>query len=146
MKEVATYMKTDTPKLIIAEEPYAAYGSPEFIQRIRIGVPRKKVMQVQAQLGITQQQMAGLLHISGRTLQRHADTELLDAPTSEKVLMLAELQRLGVEVLGSEKEFTGWLQEEVPSLNGRKPVSYLDTYSGIDIVRQVLYRIAYGIF
>lgn len=58
------------------------------------------------------------------------DTLELDVET-EKVF--------GCREIGQE-----WLHIEVPALSGSRPVGWLDTFAGSEMVSQVLRKISYG--
>jgi putative toxin-antitoxin system antitoxin component (TIGR02293 family) len=133
---------------MILKEPVVAYqaSQPSFLDMVRMGVPRKKVTEVQAGLGLSQNIMASLLHMSERTLQRYEDHELMDAPTTEKLLLLQNLNEHGKKVFGNEAEFTAWLHDELPSLGFKQPVSYLDTFTGIQTIDQLLGRLEWGMY
>jgi putative toxin-antitoxin system antitoxin component (TIGR02293 family) len=144
---MAKYIKTDTPPPVAAEPAVAYHAStPTFLDMVRRGVPRQRATDVQAGLGLSQNIMASLLHMSERTLQRYDNEDLMDAPTSEKVLLLDKLRVHGVRVFGDEHTFTAWLNDEIPSLGYKKPISFLDTFTGIQTIDQTLGRLEWGMF
>lgn len=72
---------------------------------------------------------------------------LLDQRNSELILLIIELIQYGQEVFNQEKEkFQRWLKKPNISLGGQTPESLLDTTTGIEVVRNCLNRIEYGIF
>jgi putative toxin-antitoxin system antitoxin component (TIGR02293 family) len=146
-KPSVPYNLTPAPPSI-ASEPVVAYhaSAPSFMQTVRKGVPRKKVTEVQASFGLSQYAMAALLHMSERTLQRYQDEDLMDVPASEKLLLLQDLQKHGIKVFGSNSSFTSWLHDEIPSLGFKQPISYLDTFTGIQTIDQLLGRLEWGMF
>jgi uncharacterized protein (DUF2384 family) len=59
-------------------------------------------------------------------------------------LYIARLFKLGSDVFGSLEKFHNWLNIENSVMGGEKPVSYLDTFSGIQLVMDELNAIEYG--
>ena len=50
----------------------------------------------------------------------------------------------GIELFGSREKFRNWLNAENFVTGGEKPASYLDTFSGIQMVMDELNAIEYG--
>lgn len=118
----------------------------DWISLARKGVSKQLVLQVQDRLGLSQQEIAGLLHLTPRTIQRMAPEQLLPPAASGQLLELARLYRRAVEVLGSDTLIKRWLRTPIPALENAPPVSLLDTPAGIQWVFTLLGRIEHGVF
>lgn len=117
------------------------------IHKARNGVPFSKALAIADQMQLTMQELADVLHVSLRTLQRYETDKILDVELSSKILRLESLALHGAEVFGKDyKAFARWLRSEVPALEGRAPISYLDTPFGLDWIDQILGQIEHGIF
>ena len=117
------------------------------IQKARKGVPFSKAITIADQLNLTMQELADILHVSLRTLQRYDPNKIMDVGISTKILRLESLALHGAEVFGKDyKAFAKWLRLEVPALEGKSPISYLDTSFGLDWIDQILGQIEHGIF
>src|SRR5699024_8167738 len=97
-------------------------------------------------LAITLQELAKILHISERTLQRYKDKDTLSETSSERALMLAQLLQRGIEVRGSAENFQDWLRTPLPAFQQDPPLQYLDTSFGFQLVSDELGRIGHGVF
>jgi putative toxin-antitoxin system antitoxin component (TIGR02293 family) len=135
------------------EEPVAAYLKveqdplrPETVGFARRGVSSSYLIAVAEHLGLSMQELADILHISVRTIQRWEADKILDVDLSSKAIHLARLEQHGVRVFGTCSAFGGWLRKPIPALQGFTPLSYLDTPFGFEIVHQLLGRIEHGIF
>ncbi len=64
---------------------------------------------------------------------------------SERILQILMLNRMGIEVFGSAKEFHAWTKRKNIALGGVTPEALMDSIFGIRMVRDQLGRIAYGI-
>ncbi|HRE40360.1 MAG TPA: DUF2384 domain-containing protein [Ignavibacteria bacterium] len=92
-----------------------------------------------------QSKVAEWLSVSLRTLQRYPENKKLEPNVSEKLYTLAELYSLGIEVMGKEK-FNIWLDMENKAIGNQKPSELLNYYTGIQIVKDLLGRIEYGVY
>jgi len=112
----------------------------------RQGVSKQLMRQVQNHLGFTQKEMAHLLHLTPRTVQRMEEEQLLPPFASGQLLELARLFRRATDVLGDPEVARQWLRTSLQALNNAAPFDLLDTPVGIQWVFTLLGRIAYGIY
>ncbi len=127
---------------IFAEEPSEIF----MIGYARKGLDMRFVMDIMDRLSLTLKDIADILHVSLRTLQRYNATTKLDTDASSKLLYLAKLEATGIRVFGDKAAFNSWLKAPVSALGGFTPLSYLDTPFGFELVEQALGRIEHGIF
>lgn len=158
-------MKKKTEKLTTVEEPLVAYGvaaySPlglivggnfssssdfDLISIARKGIAKKNLLALAKKLFLTIQELANILHISERTLQRYAPSTLIKTEHADRAIELAKLYERGVEVLGSAQAFNNWLRYPNYALKNQVPLSLLDTSIGFTLVLDVLGRIEHGVF
>jgi len=118
----------------------------DLIHLTRTGLPKSVVTNLSAVLGISMEKMSSLLHVSHRTIQRKGDHELLNVYSSEQILEIASVVSRGIEVLGTIENFTKWLHKEIRVLNNKKPIDFLDTSFGAQLVKDILGRIEHGIY
>lgn len=118
----------------------------DWISLARKGVSKEVMKQVQTNMGLSQKEIAGLLHLTPRTLQRMADEDLLSPAASGHLLELARIYSRAVDVLGGEDIARQWLHTPIPALNDVAPIALLDTPVGIQWVFTVLGRIEHGLY
>lgn len=135
-------------------EPALAYGqSPKsdnsylkLVHVSREGLSYTKFKIADNAFNLSKQQLARLLHISDRTLDRiHKDKKRLSTPQTERVLELSMLFELGWDFFGSREKFRDWLDMPAYTFNGKSPLSMLDTTYGIQTVERLLKRLAHGV-
>ena len=86
------------------------------------------------------------LHISERTMQRYrSEKRTFDPLQSEKIIEITLFYKKGVEVFGSAEKFDAWLETDSLVLGGIKPKMLLDNTFGINILKDELTAIEYGI-
>jgi len=115
------------------------------VSMVREGLPWAAYHGVIADLGMTDQMAAGVLHIPLRTLTRRKGGRL-DPQESERVLRLVRLRAKAEDVLGTPEKALQWLGAPNRALAGATPLSLLDTDIGTQAAEAVLVRIEYGVF
>jgi len=118
----------------------------EVIKLARQGFSKRVLLALANKISLSIQELAYVLHISERTLQRYNDDDLIKAEYAEKAVELARLYTRGEEVFGSMEKFKLWIKYPSLVFNGEAPVSLLDTSAGFDMVFKELGRIEHGIF
>lgn len=118
----------------------------DLIEITRKGLPKSVVNTLSSILGISMEQMSNLIHVSHRTIQRKSDTDLLNVYSTEQILEIAEVISRGIDVLGTLESFTSWLHSEIRHLDYQKPIQFLDTSFGTNLIKDTLGRIEYGVY
>jgi putative toxin-antitoxin system antitoxin component (TIGR02293 family) len=118
----------------------------DIIKLARQGFSKKVLLSLANKISITLQELANIIHISERTLQRYDDDAIIKTEYAEKAVELARLYTRGEEVFGSMDKFKLWVKYPNFVFNGEAPVSLLDTSAGFDMVFKELGRIEHGIF
>ncbi len=117
----------------------------DLVKLIRNGLTKKALDRIITAYNITALDMANILHVSDRTMRRYETESVLEPEQSERLIELAKLFAHGISVFGSSERFRRWLNSEIFSLGGQKPIGLLDTSIGISLVDDTLGRIEYGI-
>ena len=95
-------------------------------------------------LGISVNQLVGLLPVSRSTWNRFRTRRFLDAKLSDRVVLFINLVEDGNRILGPN--FAKWLNRPLRYFNMRTPMSLLNTVTGLNMVSAELGRIEYGVF
>jgi putative toxin-antitoxin system antitoxin component (TIGR02293 family) len=117
----------------------------DFIKLSEKGLTKEAVENLAKYLDLSNQQIAEILPVSARTLQRYHPQKRFNALISEHVLLIAEAAVKGTEVFGSRVNFLPWVKSPCIALRNKIPLSLLKTKSGIDMVKDELGRIEHGI-
>ncbi len=117
----------------------------ELIYKSRRGITRNRVLDICEETRLTLEEMSEFIHISPRTIQRREYRQHLSSEISEKVLLIRNLYSRGARTFGSAEVFINWMNTPNYSFDGKIPKSYLDTFSGIEFIKQELGRLEYGI-
>ena len=121
-------------------------GDYNLIKLTREGVKKSTLKILASYLGITMEMMSRLLHTSYRNIQRKEEDSLLDTLKTERVLELASFTQRGIEVIGNKEAFAEWIQSPLIALGNKRPLDFLDTSFGIQLLTKILGRLEQGVF
>ena len=116
------------------------------IQEIRNGLPVEAFFQLQEQLGVGTSQLAEVVGIPVRTLQRRKDEGRLTKDESDRLDRVRKLVDQATVVFDSETDARAWLTRPQIGLAGFVPLELADTGAGIREVENLLGRIDYGVY
>lgn len=98
-----------------------------------------------AKLDVTEEQLAGVLSVSTRTLRRRRQKrQRLSRAESDRLWLVAQVFEQAAETFGTEARAQRWLAQPHRMLGGESPLQHLDTTAGADRVRYVLHQIDYS--
>ncbi len=129
------------------EVPYITEKkSQDLLEIARRGVLFDEFLELYEQGPFTLAQWAGILSVSGRSLQRYQKSgHRFSTPESEKILKVAHVIYKGREVFGDKGTFYRWLARPSSALGSQPPESFFDSIMGLDMVLDELGRIEHGI-
>lgn len=134
----------------LLQEPDIAYSAEtsaiDLVGLSRKGIKKSALSNLSKALAITMKQLAKLLPVTERTLQRRAANSLLNSTTSQQVILLGQLITKGEEIFGDQQTFQKWVKQPNTALGGYTPLNMMDTTIGIQLVTDVLGRIEHGVY
>lgn len=143
-----------TPHLTIAfsflkdsQSTSASDLSPfEKMHVIREGVSKKDLEILKSKSELDYTTLAKALSVTRATLINKKRGERFNSGLSEKIIGLADLYSFGFEVFENEAAFNQWMQKPNQALGGEIPLDIIDNQFGREEVKNVLGRIAYGVY
>ncbi len=113
---------------------------------IREGVPYSLFNLIQHLTPFTDDNWANFLDISAKSLHRYKQTsKSFKSIQSEKIIEMAEVTNVGLDVFGDMEKFKLWLETPNFSLGNLTPLELLKDSYGKELVISELTRINYGI-
>lgn len=109
------------------------------------GVTKSELLHLAGYLDLSVNQMAEILPVTERTIQRYESGRRFNKTVSEQLLQVAQITVRGEEVFGNRDRFLAWLKSPCPALGNRKPLSLLKSRFGTELVLDELGRIEHGI-
>ncbi|QJD97519.1 DUF2384 domain-containing protein [Mucilaginibacter robiniae] len=147
---VVAYVPTDSLTsffmLLMGTKPSGYVSDYDVVELTRQGLSKKVLLSLAQKISLTLQELAGIMHISERTLQRYDEEAIVKTEYAEKAVELARLYTRGEEVFGSLDKFKLWMKTPGHVFKGEAPIALLDTSVGFDMVLKELGRIEHGIF
>lgn len=125
---------------------YRSSGGMQLVDLARKGISKQSLLKLSDVAGLTLKELADLLPVSLRTIQRCSEDDLLDPSVSEHALLIAELITNAGNIFNTAEDVKSWLKSPLIGLGGIKPVTLLDTSFGIRLVREELGRLEYGVY
>ena len=113
---------------------------------IEAGLPAESLTAFKSVTGMSDEDVARVLNIGGRTLTRirNASGERLPSDLSDRLFAVASVYRLAEDVFGNTQTAIGWLNAEQFGLGQRIPRDLLASEFGRHQVRSLLQRIEFG--
>jgi len=109
------------------------------------GVTKDALLRLASSLSMSIGEMANLLPVTERTIQRYKRKQRFNRVVSEQVLQIAEVTVRGVKVFGDREKFLSWMKSPSPALGNRTPASLLGSRFGTEMVLDELGRIEHGV-
>jgi putative toxin-antitoxin system antitoxin component (TIGR02293 family) len=110
------------------------------------GVTKDALRHLAKFLSFTMSQMAALLPVTERTIQRYASKKHFNRVVSEQILQIAEVAAKGAEVFEDKEKFLSWIDYPNRALADKTPLSLLNSRFGAEMVLDELGRIEHGVF
>ena len=135
-----------SPMVAMMGHQYANPTDFDLLKLARKGISKKSLLALAKKISLTIEEVASVLHISERTLQRYTPQTLVKTEYADRAIELALLYERGIDVLGSERAFSSWIKSPNLALGGEIPFNLLDTRIGFTMVSDILGRIEHGVF
>ena len=110
------------------------------------GVTKDALSSLAKYFSFSVKQMAQLLSVTERTIQRYTPEKPFNRIVSEQILQIAEVAAKGSEVFEGRDKFLAWMNHPNKALNDKTPMSLLKSKFGSDMVLDELGRIEHGVF
>lgn len=132
----------------IFEDPSIEYeidNKLDLIKWSRKGLTLKNLHAILDYTSLTIKDVAQIIALSERQLQRYTEDQVLRIDISVQLLQIVELYAKGYEVFGEKEKFKQWMIHPNTAFSALKPLELLDTSFGIQMVKDELGRIEHGI-
>ena len=97
----------------------------DLIELSNMGITKNALSHLAKYLCFSMSQMAELLPVTERTIQRYASNEHFNRVISEQILKIAEVATKGAEIFDDKDKFLLWMNHPHTALVNRTPMSLL---------------------
>lgn len=147
-KEISSFLKASNVKSS-SKLTYKSFLQDKMliIVAIRVGIPYSLFDLIQSHTPFSEKDWANFLDISTKSLQRYRNSPEYHFKSihSEKIIELAEVTEVGLDVFGNMEKLKLWLKTPVYALGNFKPKDLLKDSYGKELVIAELNRINHGI-
>lgn len=126
--------------------PVYQWNSFEKIDAIKEGVSKEELENLKNGADLDYDTLAKVLNVAKVTLHGKKGKAKFDQYISERIFLIADLYSYGYEVFGDRQKFNRWMKTEIRALNWATPLSLMDTLYGVEEVKHLIGRIAYGVY
>lgn len=110
------------------------------------GITKNAVSNLANFLSLSSKQVADLLPVTERTLQRYSPRQHFNQAVSEQVIHIAEVLAKGIEIFKEKSKLLLWLNTPHKVFSGNTPFSLLGSRFGSELVLEELGRIEFGVY
>jgi len=118
----------------------------DFIELSNNGISKFSLLLLAKYLDLSLSQMAQLLAITERTIQRYTPETHFNRIVSEQILQIAEVAARGTNVFGDKDKFRLWMNQPNKALADLPPIRLMGSRFGTEMILDELGRIDYGVF
>ena len=119
----------------------------ELSYKIQAGFPFNSFVLLARYMGVTNKELAELVQISTRTLNRRQKESKLKADESDRLLRFARIFTHAIDLFEGDKEAAQkWLSSGNQALKGDSPLEASKTEEGAREVESLIVRLEHGVF
>lgn len=144
-KPYPTYQSDSNDDRNIVREPYIAWELQDAASKISRGLYTDILITIQSRLKLTNLELAELLQLSPRTLDRRRKEVTLPADESERSYRIARLTELAMQVFEDQDKVSVWFTQPNFALGNQKPLDLIKSEPGARLVERLLHQIEHGI-
>ena len=142
-----------TPEGRLIESIFSGGTEPKTIRTplekmglVREGVGKIELESLKDRAGLDYDDLAAVLPATRATLISKKGKQKFNPSVSDAIVSLVDIYSYGYDIFGDEERFNEWMQLPVQALGGHTPFSLLDNQFGREEVRNLIGRIAYGVY
>lgn len=113
---------------------------------IRQGISKKYLEKLKNTTSLDYDSLASALSVTRTTLINKKGDQKFSDQISERIVSLADLYSFGYEVFEDQNSFNEWMFAPNQALGGLTPFSIVDNYYGREEIKNLIGRIAYGVY
>ncbi len=149
-KEIDSFFSTSKINVISKQVTYEKFLEDKMliVVAIRKGIPYSLFDLIQKYTPFSENDWTNFLDLSTKSLQRYRASREhhFKRIHSEKIIEIAEVTKVGLDVFGNVEKLKLWLNTPSFALGKLKPIELLKDSYGKEMVISELHRINYGIF
>ncbi len=118
----------------------------EIVEKTRKGFPSNTIDNLAKAYGVSFKELALILRVSERMIKRYRQNKAIPPIISDRIFQLMKIYVRAIEIFNNNEFAIDWLRRPVIALGYRAPVEIMDTFTGIEMVFDILGRIERGVY
>lgn len=126
--------------------PLVDLTSYQKMQIVRDGITKSYLSKLKEETSLDYDALAQALSVTRSTLINKKNDQRFNDHVSERIIAVAELYSFGYQVFEDKDNFNKWMFAPNQALSGAKPFELMDNQFGREEIRNLIGRIAHGVF
>jgi putative toxin-antitoxin system antitoxin component (TIGR02293 family) len=122
------------------------HNKMDLVELSNKGITKDALLRLGKYLNLSISQMADLVAIAERTIQRYTLEKPFNRIVSEQILQVAQVAVKGTNTFGDKDKFLSWMHQPNKALADKTPMSLLRSRFGTEMISDELGRIEHGVF
>ena len=127
-------------------KPEGQMTSFEKMSIVKNGISKSDLESLKRKAALDYNMLAKALSVTRATLINKKREQKFNMVLSEKIVSLADIYSYGFEVFGDKGLFNQWMQSPNRALGGEVPYNLIDNQYGREEIKNLIGRIAYGVY
>lgn len=128
------------------DKPEASMTTFEKMEMVKNGLTKKDIEMLKQKASLDYDELAYLLSVTRATLINKKGDDKFSPVLSERIIAIADIYSYGLEVFDDNELLHDWIIQSNRALGGNTPFSLMNTQFGREEVRNIIGRIAYGVY
>lgn len=134
-------------QLLKGESITGMLSSPiEKMELVSEGVNKSELVHLKERTGLDYDELSEVLPVTRSTLINKKGKEKFSPHVSEAIVSLADIYSFGYSVFEDIDRFNNWMKTPLSALGGKTPFSLINNQFGREEVKNIIGRIAYGVY
>lgn len=126
--------------------PLIEMTSYQKMKIVRDGVSKTYLTKLKEETALDYDALAQALSVTRSTLINKKGSQKFSDHVSERIIAVAEIYSFGYEVFDNKEHFNKWMFAPNQALGGIAPFELMDNQFGREEIRNLIGRIAYGVY
>ena len=126
--------------------PLVEMTSYQKMQIVRGGITKTYLTKLKEETSLDYDALAQALSVTRSTLINKKGDQKFSDHISERIIAVAEIYSFGYEVFEDKTNFNRWMFSPNQALSGALPFDFMDNQFGREEIRNLIGRIAYGVY
>jgi putative toxin-antitoxin system antitoxin component (TIGR02293 family) len=122
------------------------HNKMDLVELSNKGITKDALLRLGKYLNLSISQMADLVAIAERTIQRYTLEKPFNRIVSEQILQVAQVAVKGTNTFGDKDKFLSWMHQPNKALADKTPMSLLGSRFATEMISDELGRIEHGVF